>query len=254
MKKHKIPKNIFVPLVEDYKKFVNDSIENNFFDDQKAFDIHTKIASYDGFSMAVFRDLRTKYDDAYKDSLDFVFGVESRPYHSLLTEYKKFVDSSIKKNDFDFDKAVDYLLSLSKIEVVLYAEIIKLTVSFYEASKFNKENSFSNIEAVNAIDKFLDGLIDIAKDKNKKSLIDFKAFFVFIDLRDNDRVFESDDLDTPSAQEIDKIVTFNLNELSKSIQIRVDEAYQRGFANGKKHSSNVLNPEEFLNEILDEPL
>ena len=142
MKKHKIPKNIFVPLVEDYKKFVNDSIENNFFDDQKAFDIHTKIASYDGFSMAVFRDLSDKYHKAYELYLD------------------SFTPPELKENPF--------ISSIAEYSI--------------------------------------------------------------------------------------PIVSFSLDELSKSIQKRVDEAYQRGFENGKKHSIDVLNPEEFLNDILDEPL
>ena len=72
------------------------------------------------------------------------------------------------------------LLSKTHLEVILYVEIAELIANFYEASKVSdKESSCSNIEAINATDKFLDKLIDLAKDEDKKSLIDFKSFLVF---------------------------------------------------------------------------
>ena len=100
----------------------------------------------------------------------------------LISEFNRFVDSSIEKEEFDFDKALEYLILLSKthLEVILYIEIAELIANFYEASKMSdKEHSCSNIEAINATDKFLDELIDIDEDDYKKSLIDFKSFLVF---------------------------------------------------------------------------
>jgi len=100
----------------------------------------------------------------------------------LISEFNKFVDSSIEKEEFDFDKALEYLIKFSKMGL-LKSQKFRIVVSisnFYRASqKENASNSLSNVNLLNEADSFLDELIGFIKTSHKEILVEFRTFLTF---------------------------------------------------------------------------